>query len=41
MAGCERTPVDAILAQQLGREPLLLKEWAQSHADELLEIAGG
>ena len=25
----------------LGREPLLLKEWAQLHADELLEIAGG
>src|ERR1700740_2084171 len=27
--------------QILGREPLLLKEWAQLHADELLEIAGG
>ena len=25
----------------LGREPLLLKEWAQLHADELLEIARG
>jgi NAD(P)H dehydrogenase (quinone) len=25
----------------LGREPLLLKEWAQLDADELLEIAGG
>ena len=25
----------------LGREPLLLREWAQLHADELLEIAGG
>src|SRR6266550_2772054 len=25
----------------LGREPLLLKEWAQLHADELLGIAGG
>ena len=25
----------------LGREPLLLKEWAELHADELLEIAGG
>jgi NAD(P)H dehydrogenase (quinone) len=25
----------------LDREPLLLKEWAQLHADELLEIAGG
>jgi len=24
----------------LGREPLLLREWAQLHADELLEIAG-
>src|SRR5882724_9042405 len=25
----------------LGREPLLLREWAKLHADELLEIAGG
>ena len=25
----------------LGREPLLLREWAQLHADELLGIAGG
>ena len=25
----------------LGREPLLLREWAQLQADELLEIAGG
>jgi len=25
----------------LGREPLLLRDWAQLHADELLEIAGG
>ena len=25
----------------LGREPLLPKEWAQLHADELVEIAGG
>src|SRR5256886_7212660 len=25
----------------LGREPLLLKEWAKLHASELLEIAGG
>ena len=24
----------------LGREPLLLKEWAEIHASELLEIAG-
>ena len=24
----------------LGREPLLLREWAKLHADELLEIAG-
>ena len=25
----------------LGREPLLLSEWAKLHASELLEIAGG
>ena len=24
----------------LGREPLLLRDWAKLHADELLEIAG-
>ena len=24
----------------LGREPLLLREWAKIHANELLEIAG-
>ena len=24
----------------LGREPLLLREWAKLHSDELLEIAG-
>jgi hypothetical protein len=24
----------------LGREPLLLREWAKLHANELLEIAG-
>jgi hypothetical protein len=24
----------------LGREPLLLREWAKVHANELLEIAG-
>jgi hypothetical protein len=24
----------------LGREPLLLREWAKAHANELLEIAG-
>ena len=24
----------------LGREPLLLKDWAKLHANELLEIAG-
>ena len=24
----------------LGREPLLLRDWAKLHVDELLEIAG-
>ena len=26
--------------QLLGREPLLLRDWAQLHASELLEAAG-